>query len=64
MTQELLEKGRGSSQRLKEFKSWDITLQAPLVVKNCLMRPVVVTIDTGVGAVVIHTAPEASLVPF
>lgn len=53
-----------SMERPKEFKLWDITLQAPLIVKNCLPMPSVITIDSGVGAVVSHRAPEASSVNY
>jgi hypothetical protein len=59
LTQDPLEVGRVSMGRPKEFKLWDITLQAPLVVKNCLPLPVLITIDTGTGSVVSHTASEA-----
>ncbi|KAG0604647.1 hypothetical protein M758_10G186100 [Ceratodon purpureus] len=58
LTQDPLEVGRVSMGRPKEFKLWDITLQAPLVVKNCLPLPVLITIDSATGSIVSHTAPE------
>lgn len=61
LTQDPLEVGRVPMGRSKEFKLWDITLQAPLVVKNCLPLPVLITIDSGTGSVVSHTATEACL---
>ena len=64
LAQNPLEGGRVSMERPKEFKLWDITLQAPLIVKNCLPMPSVITIDSGVGAVVSHRAPEASSVNY
>ena len=54
-----LEVGRVSTGRPKEFKLWDIALQAPLVVKNCLPLPVLITIDSGTGSIVSYTAAEA-----
>lgn len=59
LTQDPVEVGKVSMGRPKELKLWDITLQAPLVVKNCLPMPVVTTIDSGTGTIVSHTAAKA-----
>lgn len=59
LTQDPLEVGKASMRRPKVFKLWDISLQAPLVVKNCLPFPVAVTIGSGSGTVVSDTASEA-----
>uniref|UniRef100_A0A7I4B673 Uncharacterized protein n=1 Tax=Physcomitrium patens TaxID=3218 RepID=A0A7I4B673_PHYPA len=60
LTQDPLEVGKASMRRPKVFKLWDISLQAPLVVKNCLPFPVAVTIGSGSGTVVSDTASEGN----
>jgi hypothetical protein len=58
-----MEGARVPVERLEVFKQWNIAIQAPLLVTNCLPYPLGIDIDTGAGMVVNHLAPGASSIP-